>query len=138
MQDRASLAQLGPQRVRAKPADDPAFIIMGAVRLGAVRGSLRPNRRHLGMRRQVPRGRRAEHSRADDQEIHDRIIPRSADGSRRLTAACSGSCQQSGRTTWSAGAHQAAATSGVHVPGATKTGSPQLPAVTLAGYLVRH
>jgi hypothetical protein len=49
--------------------------MMCAVSPGAVRTRLGSDHRDLCIRRQVPGNRRAEHSVADDQEIHDGIIP---------------------------------------------------------------
>ena len=43
------------------------------------------------MRRQVPGNRRTEHPVADDQEVHDGIIPRTPDGRNRMHCADTGS-----------------------------------------------
>jgi hypothetical protein len=67
--------QLGPHWVPAEIPDDPPLIMMRAVSPGAVRTRLGSGHRDLCIRRQVPGNRRAEHPVADDQEIHDGIIP---------------------------------------------------------------
>jgi hypothetical protein len=67
--------QLGPHWVLAEIPDDPPLIMMRAVSSGAVRTRLASDHRDLRTRRQVPGNRRAEHPVADDQKIHDGIIP---------------------------------------------------------------
>ena len=67
--------QLGPHWVPAEIPDDPPLIMMRAVSPGAVRTRLRSCHRDVCIRRQVPGDCRAEHPVADDQEIHNGIIP---------------------------------------------------------------
>jgi len=70
-----ALVQLRPCDIPAEIAGDPPLVVVRAVPSGSVRGRLWSDHHDGGMRRQVPGRRRAEHPVADDQEVHESVVP---------------------------------------------------------------